>query len=251
MHHKKRRHSWPHFAAPNRAPSQFTSEKQSMLKSIRLLPTQQSAQRRPMRLFSAVAACALWLLFTQAHASIFDSPSPTPEPATATADHLSSAPVRSISLSNYKLGAGDVVTIRVFGEDELSRERVRLTDAGTLQYPVIGEIVIKGMTTGDLQRLITEGLRGKYLVNPRVAVLIDEYRPYYINGMVYNAGGFPFQPGLTVLKAIALAGGFKERASKDKIFVIRADDPSQRQQKVDLTSPIYPGDIITVQDSFF
>lgn len=186
-------------------------------------------------------------------ASIFDAPEPAapvqtesvktpwPEPA---------APAIG-SLSNYKLGAGDVVTIRVFGEDELSRERVRLTDAGTLQYPVLGEIVIKGMTTGDLQRLITSGLKGRYLVNPRVAVLIDEYRPYYINGMISSAGGYPFQPGLTVLKAIALAGGFKERASKDKIYVIRANDPNQAQQKVDLNTQIFPGDIITVQDSFF
>ncbi|WP_373974922.1 polysaccharide export protein [Chitinibacter sp. SCUT-21] len=200
-----------------------------------------------------IALTCIVLLIQTAHAGLFDSPEPTPQATKTdvapTADHLSSS--STSGLSNYKLGAGDVVTIRVFGEDELSRERIKLTDAGTLQYPVIGEIVIKGMTTGDLQRLITEGLRGKYLVNPRVAVLIDEYRPYYINGMVYNGGGFPYRPGLTVLKAIALAGGFKERASKDKIFVIRADDPNQSAQKVDLNSPIYPGDIITVQDSFF
>lgn len=207
--------------------------------------------------FSVLAASAV-LGMNTAHAGLFDPPTPqtttapTPAPAMAVesmAEQLASSP--SVSLSNYKLGAGDVVTIRVFGEDELSRERIRLTDAGTLQYPVIGEIVIKGMTTGDLQRLITEGLRGKYLVNPRVAVLIDEYRPYYINGMVFNAGGFPYRPGLTVLKAIALSGGFKERASKEKIYIIRADDPTQSQQRVELNSPVYPGDIITVQDSFF
>ncbi|WP_206434432.1 polysaccharide biosynthesis/export family protein [Iodobacter ciconiae] len=184
------------------------------------------------------------LLTTNVNASIFDTPQ------ASVAQELPSLKPAS-TLSNYKLGAGDIVTIRVFGEDELSRERVKLTDAGTLQYPVLGEIVIKDMTTGDLQRLITTGLKGRYLVNPHVAVFIEEYRPYYINGMITSAGGYPFQPGLTVLKAIALAGGFKERASKEKIFVIRADDPSQAQQKVDLNTLIYPGDIITVQDSFF
>lgn len=160
-------------------------------------------------------------------------------------------PGQNNALSNYRLGPGDVVTIRVFGEDELSRERVKLTDAGTVPYPVLGEIKVKGLTVGDLERRITEGLRGKYLVDPRVAVFIDEYRPFYINGMVGAPGGYSYQPGLTVLKAAALAGGFKERASMDKIYIIRSDDPGQRMQHVQLADSVYPGDIITVQESFF
>jgi polysaccharide biosynthesis/export protein VpsN len=215
-----------------------------------LLSTSKVQATLHFRGFLSSALLATTLLATaHTHASIFDAPEAS-SPTSSTEQELPGLKPIS-SLSNYKLGAGDVVSIRVFGEDELSRERVKLTDAGTLQYPVLGEIVIKGMTTGDLQRLITTGLKGRYLVNPRVAVLIDEYRPYYINGMISSAGGYPFQPGLTVLKAIALAGGFKERASKDKIYVIRADDPSQTQQKVGLNTLIHPGDIITVQDSFF
>ncbi|MBY0443770.1 MAG: polysaccharide export protein [Burkholderiales bacterium] len=201
-------------------------------------------------LSSALLASTLFAMAHTAHASIFDGPEASTPPKASVEPELPGLKPAS-ALSNYKLGAGDVVTIRVFGEDELSRERVKLTDAGTLQYPVLGEIVIKDLTTGDLQRLITTGLKGRYLVNPRVAVFIDEYRPYYINGMIASAGGYPFQPGLTVLKAIALAGGFKERASKEKIFVIRAEDPRQAQQKVTLNTLIFPGDIITVQDSFF
>jgi len=155
------------------------------------------------------------------------------------------------SLSSYRLGAGDVVTIRVFGEDDLSKEKIRLTDAGTVPYPVLGEIRVLGMTVGDLERLITNGLRGRYLVNPRVSVQIEEYRPFYINGMVDKPGGYPFQPGLTIRKAASLAGGFKERASLSKIFIIRERDPAQRPQKADLNTTVYPGDIITVEESFF
>lgn len=199
---------------------------------------------------SALLASSLLAAAPIVHASMFDTPEVSP-PKASVEPELPGLKPNTSALSNYKLGAGDVVTIRVFGEDELSRERVKLTDAGTLQYPVLGEIVIKDLTTGDLQRLITTGLKGRYLVNPRVAVFIEEYRPYYINGMIASAGGYPFQPGLTVLKAIALAGGFKERASKEKIFVIRANDLSQAQQKVTLNTLIFPGDIITVQDSFF
>ena len=66
-----------------------------------------------------------------------------------------------------------------------------------------------------------------------------------------TSGGFQYAPGLTVRKAISIAGGFKERASKEKIFIIREDDPTQTPKKVDLNASVNPGDIITVEESFF
>lgn len=158
---------------------------------------------------------------------------------------------RISALSSYKLAAGDVISIRVLGEDEFTREKIRLTDAGTVSFPAIGEIKVLGRTVGDLEAIIVAGLKGRILVNPKVSVQIEEYRPFYVNGMVDKPGGYPFQPGLTVRKAVSLAGGFKERASPSKIFVIREDDPSQRAQKVDLNTFIGPGDILTVEESFF
>ncbi len=154
-------------------------------------------------------------------------------------------------LSNYKLAAGDVITIRVFGEDDLSREKVRLSDAGTIPYPVLGEVKALGLTIGEIERSITKGLDGRYLINPRVSVTIEEYRPFYINGMVERPGGYPYQPGLTVLKAASLAGGFKERASFNKISIIRENDPQNNPQKVDINSQVNPGDTIFIEESFF
>ncbi len=154
-------------------------------------------------------------------------------------------------LSIYKLAAGDVITIRVFGEDDLSREKIRLTDAGTIPYPVLGEVKALGLTIGDIERTITKGLDGRYLINPRVSVTIEEYRPFYINGMVERPGGYPFQPGLTVLKAASLAGGFKERASFNKISIIRENDPKNQPQRVDINSQVNPGDTIFIEESFF
>ena len=78
-----------------------------------------------------------------------------------------------------------------------------------------------------------------------------EYRQFYVNGEVTNAGGFAYQPGLTVRKAISLAGGFKERASKDKIFVIHDHSKTSEPVKVTLDTVVRPGDIITVEQSFF
>lgn len=154
-------------------------------------------------------------------------------------------------LSRYRLGSGDVISISVVGEDDLKREKVRLNDAGTVQFPVAGEIRIKGMTIGEVELSITSSLKGRYLVNPKVVVNIDEYRPFFINGEVFKPGGYPYVPGLTVLKAVTLAGGFKDRASKSKIFVMRDGDSNRARQKVEMDTPIYPGDMLTIEESFF
>ncbi len=155
------------------------------------------------------------------------------------------------ALSNYRLGAGDVVTVQVLGEDDLKREKIRLSDAATISYPILGEIRLAGKTVSELERLISDGLKGRYLVNPQVTVTINEYRNFFINGQVEKPGGYPFMPGLNVRKAVSIAGGFRERASKEKIFVIREDDPSQSPKRVDLNAQVNPGDIITVEESFF
>jgi polysaccharide export outer membrane protein len=154
-------------------------------------------------------------------------------------------------LSTYKLGSGDMITIKVLGEDDLKRERIRLSDAGTVSFPVLGELRVKGMTVGTLEDTITRGLKGRYLLDPKVTVSIEEYRNYFVNGLVEKPGGYQFSPGLTVRKAVSIAGGFKERAAREKINVIREDDPSQTPKRVDLAAPVYPGDILTVEESFF
>ena len=154
-------------------------------------------------------------------------------------------------LSSYKLGSGDMISVRVMGEDDLKREKVRLSDAGTLSFPVLGEIQVKGMTVGALEDYITKGLKGRYLLNPQVTVAIEEYRNFFVNGMVDKPGGYPFSPGLTVRKAITLAGGFKERASREKINIIRDDDPKQIAKRVDMNTAVMPGDILTIEESFF
>jgi protein involved in polysaccharide export with SLBB domain len=155
------------------------------------------------------------------------------------------------TLSRYQLGSGDIITIVVFGEEDLKREKIRLTDAGTISYPVLGELKVLGRTVGELEKIITDGLRGRYLVNPRVSVSVDQYRPYFIYGQVKKGGGYPFQPGLTVRKAVSVAEGFTERASKEKIFIIRDKDKNAKPVKVDLDAPVLPGDTITVEESFF
>lgn len=172
-------------------------------------------------------------------------------PGWALAQPVSEVPTSSVGLSSYRLSAGDVVSVRVLGEDDLSKEKQRLTDAGTISMPALGELRVMGMTTGEIERVVADGLRGRYLVNPRVSVTMDEYRPFYINGMVEKPGGYPFQPGLTVRKAAALAGGFRERASLRKIFIIRESDARNEPIRAEVDAEVMPGDIVTVEESFF
>lgn len=154
-------------------------------------------------------------------------------------------------LSGYKLGTGDVITIRVLGEEDLRREKERVSDSGAISFPILGQIRVKGLTVGQVDELITTGLKGRYLVDPQVTVVLEEYRNFFVNGYVEKPGGYPFSPGLTVRKAITIAGGFKERAARDKLNIVRDDDPKQVPRKVDLNAPVYPGDVLTVEESFF
>ncbi|RLA33398.1 MAG: hypothetical protein DRR03_07740, partial [Gammaproteobacteria bacterium] len=123
-------------------------------------------------------------------------------------------------IASYRLGSGDEVAITVYGEEDLSVEQ-RLHDDGIIAYPFLGELKVGGKTVGEVEKEITRGLKGDYLVDPRVRVSIREYRPFFIHGEVEGPGGYPYQPALTVRKAVSLAGGFTERASKSKVTVIR------------------------------
>lgn len=165
-------------------------------------------------------------------------------------DEVAETAAASASAEPYRLSAGDVISIRVHGEDDLTRERIRLSDAGTITLP-FGYLDPRGRTVAELQQAITDGLRGRFLVNPRVSVSIEEYRPFFIQGQIERPGGYPYQPGLNVRKAVSLAGGFKERASLTKILVVRESDRTNQPARVTLNSPVAPGDTIIVEESFF
>jgi polysaccharide export outer membrane protein len=150
---------------------------------------------------------------------------------------------------NYTLGPGDVIVIQVFGEDELKLE-TQLTDSGTVNYPFLGTIKVTGMTIKQVEQHVYSGLKGDYFVEPNVFVGIVQYRPFYIHGEVKKPGGYPYQPGMTVNQAIALAGGLTERASRDKIFISREGDKSNTQTG-SLASRISAGDTITIEQRFF
>ncbi|MFT6085189.1 MAG: protein involved in polysaccharide export with SLBB domain [Glaciecola sp.] len=156
----------------------------------------------------------------------------------------------SNELSQYKLGAGDIVRITVFGQEDLSVQ-TRLSNIGAINYPFLGDINLVGLTVNEVENKIDNGLRGDYLVNPSVSVTVLEYRPFFIDGAVNRPGGYPYQPGLLVNKAAALAGGFTERASREKIIIVRKVTGVETTIEATASDIILPGDIVTVQERFF
>ena len=161
------------------------------------------------------------------------------------------------AVQGYALGAGDVIEISVYDEEDLSLE-VRIGLSGQISYPLLGDVAVSGLTPKQLETKLVAGLKGPYLIEPSVTVSIKEYRPFYVIGEVKQPGGYPFHPGLTVDKAISLSGGFTERASKSKIYVVhdqganapkRSDD--DKKIPVKLFDVIQPGDVITIEQSFF
>ncbi|WP_412972341.1 polysaccharide biosynthesis/export family protein [Glaciecola sp. MF2-115] len=153
-------------------------------------------------------------------------------------------------LSQYTLGSGDVVKITVFGQDDLTVQ-TRLSNVGVINYPFLGDINLVGLTVNEVESKIDTGLRGDYLVNPSVSVTVLEYRPFFIDGAVRRAGGYPYQPGLSVNKAAAIAGGYTERALKEKIIIVRRIAGVETTIEASASDTILPGDIVTVQERFF
>ena len=157
---------------------------------------------------------------------------------------------QSGTLNQYTLGAGDLVEITVFGQDDLT-VRTRLSNTGTISYPFMGDIELVGLTLNQVEQIIDDGLRGDYLVNPSVSVSVIEYRPFFIDGEVKRPGGYPYQPGLSINKAAALAGGFTERAARNKVSIVRTIAGEEQKFEAQESDIVFPGDIITIQQRFF
>ncbi len=152
--------------------------------------------------------------------------------------------------NGYRLGAGDIIDIAVYGQPDLTRTKLKLSGTGMISFP-FGTVSAVGMTLDELEKAIANGLRNGYLVNPQVSVDIEQYRPFFIYGQVMKPGAYSFEPGLSVRKAVAMAGGFTERASADKIFIVREGDPTETSRHIELGGAVNPGDTLKVEESFF
>ena len=164
----------------------------------------------------------------------------------------SAIPIDTIHVASHHIETGDLLEITVYENPDLTTE-VRIPEDGHIPFPLLGNIDVEGMSVLELDSVITTDLEARYIHNPLVTVVIKEYRQrnIYVTGEVKKPGGYPFEYGLTVRKAISLAGGFTEKAAKGKITVTRVVNHREISYSVDLDDEIREEDIITVARSFF
>jgi protein involved in polysaccharide export with SLBB domain len=165
------------------------------------------------------------------------SPPATCEPAAAGAPEV----------PGYRLGAGDRIRVTVFRHPDLSGQ-LQLDGQGHLAVPLVGEIPANQLTTRDLEDAIEAKFREEdYLVNPHVSIEVLTYRPFYILGEVRRPGQYPYENDMTMINAVARAGGYTARAQTAAVVVRRADCTL-------IAAPdtiILPDEVITVPERFF
>ena len=149
----------------------------------------------------------------------------------------------------YQIGPNEVIRIQVYGEEDLSVER-KVGGDGKIDRPLLGLIRVTGWTTEEIQADLTARLSAGYLKNPRVNVSIARHRNLYVSGEGKAAGAYPYEEGLTVQKAITMAGGFTEKASRTP-KVLRTIDGKGRTIEMALDAPVLLDDIIVISQRFF
>jgi polysaccharide export outer membrane protein len=154
------------------------------------------------------------------------------------------------SLDDYRLASGDVIDVRVYGEEDLSME-LTVAGNGSVDYAFVGEFIISGKTVAAVQQEIYQRLLGDFLLEPKVSVTVVRFRDFLIYGEVVRPGAYPWQPGLSVRKAITLAGGLRERASDSKWYLISEGANEDQRRKVTADDLLQPGDTLTIEQSFF
>lgn len=166
------------------------------------------------------------------------------------ADEIMPPTTTTAEIASYRLGSGDHVRVTVYGEPNLSGE-FTVDGRGSVALPLIGNVSAAGSNAGELEKKIIDRLSPEYLTDPKVAVEVITYRPFYIVGEVRNPGSYPYVNGMSVINAVALAGGFTYRAQENGFDISRTIDGDPRRIYGKKTTEILPGDVISVRERYF
>ncbi|MBC7768362.1 MAG: polysaccharide export protein [Phycisphaerales bacterium] len=162
---------------------------------------------------------------------------------------VASTPESANQPGEYRLGAGDQLRITVFNEAELTGQFV-VGSQGTISYPLVGTIEAAGLSVSELGQRLQQAL-SEYIRQPNVSVEVANYRPFFILGEVQRPGTYPYSASLTVLNAVATAGGFTYRANRNRVFIRHANEPDERAYPLSIATPVMPGDTIRIGERLF
>lgn len=150
----------------------------------------------------------------------------------------------------YVLGTSDRVRVKVYGEPDITGE-YEVDGSGSVSIPLAGHVKAGGLTTRQLERAIAAALSKGIVRDPRVNVEIALYRPYYILGEVKKSGEYPYKSGLTVLDAVASAGGYTYRANEGKVLLRRSGSTVEETYSLNAPVLVFPGDNIRIPERYF
>ena len=160
-------------------------------------------------------------------------------------------PIPAYQAGAYRLGVGDLLRVLTFGEDQLTGE-FRVNDQGNIAMPLIGALPATGRSPRELEIDIGRALtKGDFLKNPHVTVEVIAYRPIFVLGEVAKPGQYAYQPGMTFLTAVAVAGGFTYRAVEDYGEAVRTSKGVATTGRVSTDTFLAPGDVIRVLERYF
>ena len=150
----------------------------------------------------------------------------------------------------YLLGPGDSLRISVFGEPDLSGS-FRISENGVIAVPLVGQVTAQGLSVPELQRHLVTLFGAKAIKSPDVTVQVDEYRPFFVLGEVKTPGSYTYVPDMTVLTAVAIAGGFTFRAQQDEFSITRRHDGTNTEARAVRDARVLPGDVVYVFERHF
>jgi len=122
---------------------------------------------------------------------------------------------------SYRLGPNDVLALAVYGDPDMTKLQIQVDAQGSIDVPLLGDLHVGGKTVEEVENDIFTRLKAGYLKDPKVHLSMVQYRNYYVHGEARTPGAYPYQAGLTVLKAVTHAGGFTDTAAKWDTKVIR------------------------------
>ena len=153
-------------------------------------------------------------------------------------------------VGEYQLGTGDKVRVVVFNEPALSGE-FQVSDSGSISVPLVGQQKAAGLSPRELERQLTARLKGGFVRDPKVSVEVSSYRPFYMIGEIEKPGEYQYRNGLSILAAAAISGGFTYRASRNTVFIKRANEAFERELPMGPQTTVLPGDVIRVPERYF
>ena len=155
------------------------------------------------------------------------------------------------STGAYRLGSSDEIRVITFGEDQLTGS-FRVDDQGNMALPLVGTVHASGLTPAQLQGWIGDRLvQQKMLRQPSVSVEVLAYRPIFVLGEVAKPGVYPYQPGMTMLTVVAVAGGFTYRGVQAYASDVRTTGGVVQEGRITPRSFVAPGDVVKVFERRF